>query len=60
MGLDPKRLADIWAAARGPASFVLGTGILIYEMIARHPVDAELLIVAGGLVGLPLFTSGPD
>lgn len=58
MAIDPKRLADIWAAARGPASFGVGTAILVYEMIARHPVDAELLIVAGGLVGLPLFTSG--
>lgn len=60
MSPDPfARFARLWQVTRGPASFVLGTAIIVFEMVARRPADVELLVVAGGLVGLPLFTSTP-
>lgn len=50
------KLSQFWKAARGPASFILGAGIIVYEMIGRGTVDVQWLVLGGGLVGAPFFT----
>jgi hypothetical protein len=43
-----------WRVLRDPLTWTLGAGLLIYETVARHGQDSELLVVASGLIGLPI------
>lgn len=43
-----------WRALRDPLSFLLGSGVVIYEMVVEHADQKLVLGLAAALLGLPV------
>lgn len=55
------RFLQIFQAAKGPISFLLGAVVVVAELVNflfGHPVDTSLLFVGAGFIGLPIL--GPS
>ena len=56
--MAPRRTRDEsvtawWRALRDPLSFLLGSGVVIYEMVVEHADQKLVLGLAAALVGVP-------
>lgn len=53
MAIDPDRLSSLWKSVRDPLTWTLGAALALYEGFVRHGMDQGLLVLVGGLIGLP-------
>lgn len=53
-----KTLSTMWTAARAPLCWTLAALLTIGEAVGSflgHPIDPQIVILIGGLFGLPFF-----